>query len=233
MASVFFFRAEKPSQPGSAASCTGRCFFVTLWAVRDKDVPDQNNAYMTLLDILIVVLAISGAFVGWRKGLTGQLGAVAGVLVAIILCRWFGRDLAGAFSEPDDTPSTVMLHTVLAYVVLAVGAYVGVRVIARFVGSITKALNLSFVNRAAGAVFGVFEWMLGLSLMLNLWVGVFPDTELRTSNNAMVEGIRDLGPAVMGSETVKDIFAIKDMERPEALGGSQEDDAAAEPRPRQ
>ena len=179
---------------------------------------------MTLLDIIIVVLALAGAFVGWRKGLTGQLGAVAGVLAAIILCRWFGNDLAMAFSEPGDTPSTIMLHTVLAYVALALGAYVGVRIIAHFVGTVTRTLHLSAVNRAAGAVFGIFEWLLGFSLLLNLWVGVFPNTQLRSANNALVGAIRDMGPAVMGSDTVRDILSVKDMERPEALGGESHDD---------
>ncbi|MGM9827288.1 MAG: CvpA family protein [Muribaculaceae bacterium] len=178
---------------------------------------------MTLLDIVIIVLAVAGGFIGWRKGLTGQLGALAGVLAAIVLCRWFAADLAAAFTEPDDTPHTVLLHTVMSYVVLGVGAYVGVRIIARFMTTVTRVLHLSLINRAAGAIFSVFEWLLGLSILLNMWIAVFPETEMRSSNHAVTDMVMDIGPKVFDSQTVQDIISLKDLERPDFDGGNADD----------
>lgn len=178
---------------------------------------------MTLIDIIIIVLAIAGAYIGWRKGLTGQLGSLAGVLLAIILCRWFARDLANAFARPGDTPETVMLHTVLAYAVIAVAAYVGVRLAAGLIRKVMDALHLSVINRAAGAVFGLFEWLLGLSLMLNLWLAFFPETELRSKNTVVTDTVLVMGPAVLGSDTFKDILDVKDLQRPDFLGGHEAD----------
>lgn len=175
---------------------------------------------MTLIDIVIIVLAIAGAFVGWRKGLTGQMGALAGVIAAIILCRWFASDLANAFTKPDDAPHTILLHSVLAYVILGVGAYVAVRIIARFVTTVTKVLHLSVINRLAGAAFGAFEWLLGFSLLLNMWMAVFSDTELRSSNHAVSDAVMNLGPMVLDSKTVQDIISLKDLKRPDISFGN-------------
>ena len=183
---------------------------------------------MTVIDILIIVLGLAGATIGWRKGLTGQLGALGGVLLAIILCRWFGSDLVEHFSSADDTVQTRLLHTVLVYFMLGVIAYVGVRVVAGFAGNVFRALRLTVVNRAAGAVFGAFEWLLGLSLLLNLWVGIFPDTQLRTKHSAVTEAVMDIAPVVLASETVQQVLSLKDIKRPDALtpGGEQPDSTA-------
>lgn len=178
---------------------------------------------MTLLDIVIVILAVAGAYVGWRKALTGQLGALAGMLAGIILCRWFGAELTAAFTSPDDTPNTVLLHTVLAYVVLGVGGYVGVRILAGMIGKVARTLHINGLNRAAGALFGAFEWILGLSILLNLWVAVFPDTKLRSSDNRLADAVMDLGPRVLGSETARQILDLKDLERPDFLNGEKAD----------
>lgn len=182
-----------------------------------------------LLDIAIIVLAVAGGFMGWRKGLTGQMGALVGVLAAIVICRWFASDLAAFFTDPSDSPQTVLLNTVMSYVILGVGAYVAVLIIAKLMNLVTRALHLSLINRAAGAVFGVFEWMLGLSILLNIWTAVFSDTELRSSNHAITDAVMDIGPRVFDSKTVQDIISLKDVEKPGSLfGESSDNDDSAE-----
>lgn len=172
---------------------------------------------MTIIDIIILVLALGGLLTGWRKGITGQLASLGGVLLAVILCRWFADDLAMAFNHPDDTPETMMLHTVLAYVTLSVVAYVGVRVVAGVAGAMLKAIHLNAVNRAAGAVFGMVEWLLGVSLLLNLWVTVFPDAEIRTKNTRVTDAVMTIAPVVLGSETLHKVWHLKDAGRPDIL----------------
>ena len=172
---------------------------------------------MTIIDIIILLLAIGGGLTGWRKGITGQLASVGGVLLSIILCRWFGNDLALALGKLCDTPESAMFHTVLAYVLLCTVAYIGVRVIARFAGMVFKTLHLSILNRVSGAAFGAIEWLLGFSLLLNLWVAVFPDTKIHTKNTDVTDFVMSISPVVLGSETLHKVLELKDAKRPDIL----------------
>lgn len=180
---------------------------------------------MTLFDLVIIVLAIGGGAVGWRKGLTGQIGSLGGILLAVILCRWFGSDLAESFTSPTDTAETKMLHSVLSYLLISVVAYSGVRIAAGFARDMFRTLHMTDLNRAGGALFGVFEWLLGLSLLINLWVAVFPNTELRTKHSVITATVMDLGPVVLGSETVSDLMKFAETQRPESLNTKAQNDS--------
>ena len=58
------------------------------------------------------------------------------------------------------------------------------------------------LDRLAGALFGLFKWMLVLSILLNLWVMVKPGTDVTAmsalGNGHAIEAIMGLAPAVLG-----------------------------------
>lgn len=170
---------------------------------------------MTIIDIVIIVLALVGGVIGWRKGLTGQVGAIFALIFAIVMCRWFGQDAVAYFTDADDSLQTRLLTTILVYIALAAVSYLGVRLLAGFVGLVFKALHISVINRGAGALFGAFEYLLGLSLLLNLWVAIFKETELRSSSSTVNEALLDLAPSVLGSETAREILAAPFADKPE------------------
>ncbi len=143
---------------------------------------------------------------GWRRRFTGQLGSIAGVVLGMALCRVVAPGLADHFSQPDDTVQTRLLHTVLIYLLIGTISYVGVRMVVHVTRTVLHAMHLCILDRAAGALFSVFQWLLGLSVVLNVWLAIFPDGELRTSNRDVVDGVLTIAPLVFGTETAKAVL---------------------------
>ena len=167
--------------------------------------------HMTVLDIIILAVALGSAFMGWRKGIVLQLGGLAAIVAGIIACR-FGGDWLAAFLENGNsvaaadpagtTPDKGYFYTVLSRVILFIAGYALVKMVARFLRGVTHALQIGFLDRVAGALFCLFEWMVVLSLALNLWVIVKPTADVckhsTIFNGHAVEAVMGLAPKVLG-----------------------------------
>lgn len=154
---------------------------------------------MTTLDILILVVFIASAGYGFYKGMIVQVGALVAILFAVVLCRLAGGWLAGVIAGHDGVSEA---DVVIAKVTLFVIGYLSVRIAARFIKQITHALALGALDRLGGALFSLFQWMLVLSLLMNLWFVIKPEPaieELATLGNGHVgPAILHLAPAVLG-----------------------------------
>lgn len=155
---------------------------------------------MTSLDIIILVVFAGSVILGYYRGVIVQAGAVGGLILATILCRigasWLAARIAGQDGCPD------YFDTVLANVILFIAGYLAVRVVCHFFKKVTHALKLGMIDRLAGAVFSLFQWMMVLSLALNFWLVVSPQTDFaqhsRLGNGKAVGAVVELAPAVLG-----------------------------------
>ena len=90
----------------------------------------------------------------------------------------------------------------LANVILFIAGFLGVKAVAHFFKSVTHALALGGLDRVAGALFSLFEWMLVLSLLLNLWLVIKPQTDIHAlstlGNGHAIEAIVNLAPKLLG-----------------------------------
>lgn len=161
---------------------------------------------MSLFDWILIIIAIGGAFFGYKRGLIAQIGSLVGLIAAIIFCRIFAGDLAAAFNSPSDTAQTRLLHTVLSYVLIFAVCYIGSRILVSICNFTLSALRLKGIDNLAGAVFKVLEWVLFYSLFLNLWVMVLPETQIRSSRSRLTETVLNFAPNVLGSETASEVF---------------------------
>lgn len=154
---------------------------------------------MTALDVIILTVFIGSAVYGFYRGVIVQVGAVAAVLFAVFLCRIAGDPLARMIASPG---AVSVFDTVLAKVLLFVAGYFSVRAVAALFKKATHALALGGLDRLAGAVFCVFQWMLVLSLLLNLWLVIKPEpplSELSTlANGHAAATVVRFAPAVLG-----------------------------------
>jgi len=149
---------------------------------------------------------------GYQKGFMSQIGSVIGIVLGIIVCQVFAGTLVDMYSSPTDTANTRMLHQVLAYVVLFTACFLAGRFVAGVGRRTTRMLHLTLPDRIAGAAFNVLEYMLIFSIFLNIWIAIFPGTELRSSHRGLTEFTVNLAPNVLGSETAADIFeATEDL----------------------
>ena len=162
---------------------------------------------MTLFDIICILIVAVGAFVGWRRGVLSQAASVVGIIAAIVLCRVFSGVLAAKFSSPEDSADTLLLHTVMSYAIIFIAVMVVARVLAGTIRTLFESLSLGVADNIAGSVFAVLKYALVFSVLLNLWMAVFPSGKVRSSySDALPGAVIDMAPAVLGSQTAADIF---------------------------
>lgn len=160
---------------------------------------------MTTVDIIILIVALGSAFMGWRKGILLQLGGLAAIVAGIVAARLGGEWLTVYMQtnfEDGSGADSGYFYTVLARIILFIAGYAVVKLGARFLRGLTHALHIGFVDRAAGLVFCFLEWMMVLSIVFNFWLVVRPATNIhrmsKICNGKAIEAIVDFAPAVLG-----------------------------------
>lgn len=94
---------------------------------------------MTTLDVIILAVFAGSVAYGFYRGVIVQVGAVAAILFAVVLCRLGGYPLA-EFIAGDGEPSSI--DVVVAKVIVFVAGYLGVRVVASLFKKVTHSLSL-------------------------------------------------------------------------------------------
>ncbi len=159
-----------------------------------------------MLDILIIAVFIASAVMGYRKGLIGQIGSVAAIIIGILACRMFGPQ-AAAMITPTGEENSVSHYstTLLAYGGVYIVAYYAVILVARMLRTVTHTLLLGPLDRIAGAAVSVIKWFMAVSVVLNLYIAIFPATDLAAKSNLdhgrPVKWIIELAPAAWGAFT--------------------------------
>lgn len=160
---------------------------------------------MTTLDIIILIVFAGSVLIGFRSGLLKQVGSLGGLVAGAVLCRvgsaWLSAVIAG--HEADGDPSApAYTDIVLAHLILFIAGFCCIKAVAHFCRQITHALSLGVVDRLAGVAFSLFEWMLVLSLVLNLWLVIKPQTSIAAlstlANGHAAPAIVALAPKVLG-----------------------------------
>ena len=160
---------------------------------------------MTTLDIIILIVFAGSVLIGFRSGLLKQVGSLGGLVAGIVLCRlgsaWLSAVIAGHEANGDPSAPTYT-DIVLAHLILFIAGFCCVKTVDHFCRQLTHALSLGIVDRLGGVVFCLFEWMLVLSLILNLWLIVKPQTSIAAmstlANGHAAPAIVALAPKVLG-----------------------------------
>ena len=155
---------------------------------------------MTTLDVLLLTVGAVAMVIGFWKGVIVQVGAVGAVIAGIVLSRLAGDPLARVFA--GDAGEVCLANVVLAKVLLFIAGYLAVRLLALLLKKTTHALSLGLFDRVGGSLFCLFEWMMGISVALNLWMVIKPGTSCSDlssiAGGKVAQGIADLAPAVLG-----------------------------------
>lgn len=160
---------------------------------------------MTTLDIIILIVFAGSVLIGFRSGLLKQVGSLGGLVAGIVLCRlgsaWLSAVIAGREANGDPSAPTYT-DIVLAHLILFIAGFCCVKTVAHFCRQLTHALSLGIVDRLGGVLFCLFEWMLVLSLILNLWLIIKPQTSIAAmstlANGHAAPAIVSLAPKVLG-----------------------------------
>lgn len=171
---------------------------------------------MDALGILILIIAAAGIFFGWRSGFIAQCGKFAALVAAVAACRLFGRRLAvwlvNANYSPGDSFSSATLWTVIAYLLIFLTVYIAVALLGSVLRKLVHALLTGFIDSLAGALLRLTVYMIFVSLALNLWLVLFPDSKARHNTVASWQmpvihtSIITLAPDIIGSQATIDLL---------------------------
>ncbi|MDE6287080.1 MAG: CvpA family protein [Muribaculaceae bacterium] len=151
---------------------------------------------MSAFDIFVIIVALAGAVLGFRKGLIAQAGQIIALMGGIMVCRIFGPQAVAMLSPEIPAPAA---DTAIAYALLFIAAYFIILLVARLVRGVISAVHLGVLDRLAGAVFKACVWLLILSVLLNVWAALIPGSDLTdTRAHPRRAFIMRLAPAING-----------------------------------
>lgn len=139
---------------------------------------------MSFIDIVIIIVMLGGLAVGFSKGITRSLSSIAALIVAVLACRTIGS---------GQSVQTNILIFAIAYAV--------VMVLGSALHRLIKMTFLKPLDRLLGAVYVAGEYMVGLSLIMNLWIWLRSMTgtpETAWIGDVWAQKVIDLGPWLMG-----------------------------------
>ena len=120
---------------------------------------------MTALDIFVILLLGGGALVGFVRGFVHEALTLLAWVAAIVGLKLFHADVAQAVSgwTSSDTGAAA-----LAFALIFLPVYVGVRVLARMMGRASRKSVLGPLDRFLGGGFGMLKGLIGATLFFLL-----------------------------------------------------------------
>src|SRR6185503_1936293 len=119
---------------------------------------------MNYADIIIIIPLLWGLYKGFSKGLIIE----AATLIAFGLATWGGVKFHNFLSVwmHDSLGWTSKYLPVISFAVIFIGVLLIVFGIAKLVQRFVKAVSLGFINKLAGAIFGMLKFGLILSMLI-------------------------------------------------------------------
>ncbi len=157
---------------------------------------------MSYVDIILIVLALGAAVIGYRRGAIRQAASIGGILVALFAVRMAGDKSSAAVAGMIGQSPADYASRIIGCGLLFVAVWVGCWLLGRMLRLSVRAVMLGTVDSVAGSLFLIFKWGLVVSLLLNLWRVVSPDSGIFVSSRLMggriFAAVMDMAPAVMG-----------------------------------
>lgn len=156
-----------------------------------------------VLTIIFAAVLLYAAVSGWIKGLFGQIGQIAGLIIGVLASRALSPGLINMLDVDAGAEKASTITAILCYILVFLAAYFIVVLVAKVLKIVVKAVALGFVDRLGGALFKMLKWMLILSLFYNLAVAIKVIDAPTVSNNLFERIIYHSAPKVLDMCYVK------------------------------
>lgn len=164
-----------------------------------------------MIDIIIYVVIGIAIFIGYSMGVIRQIGSIAAIISAFVICYLFG-DVASQWAASCmgfNTAETLSLEqywsaSLIGHITLFVIVWLAVGLASRLMKKVVKAVKLGPIDGAFGAAFMTFKIMIAISVILNLWSYIDPNSDLIKSGGPITRFTIEFGPKLLGvvSETL-------------------------------
>ena len=120
---------------------------------------------MTALDIFVILLLGGGAMVGFVRGFVHEALTLLAWVAAIVCLKLFHADVAEAVAGWASSETGA---AALAFALIFLPVYIGVRVLARLLGRASRKSVLGPLDRFLGGGFGMLKGLIGATLFFLL-----------------------------------------------------------------
>lgn len=111
---------------------------------------------MSWLDIIILLPLLIGLVRGLMRGFVVELTAIVAIIFGFVGTHLWGATFAIWLSQQFAWPEAIC--SVVSYALLFLGITLLLNLVAKLLSRLFKAVNLGWLNRLFGAVFGVTKW---------------------------------------------------------------------------
>ncbi len=129
----------------------------------------------TIFDIIVISTVGLFAFMGLKKGLIEEAFKLIGLVLGVIAATKF--HYLGQLLVEDVLPFTEGVLTVVGFVIIFVIVYVAVHLLAMALKRLVRSLNLAWVDRTTGFIFGTLKGMI-LMAIFTWCISIFPELGL-------------------------------------------------------
>ncbi len=121
---------------------------------------------MNILDIILGVFLLFLIFKGLRKGFIKSVINLIGLLVIIIFITKFGYVVKQLLITKYGLSEIIAM--IGSYILIALGIFIIIRIIIKILHSIVDIMNLEWLNKLLGMLFGLFNGFLIIAILLAL-----------------------------------------------------------------
>lgn len=119
---------------------------------------------INLLDLIILIPLLLWARQGYNKGLIISVASFAALILGLYFAFFFSDFTAGKLTDYFTIDKEYL--TLISFAVTFVVVVIGVVLVGNLLQKFINVLMLGFLNKAAGAVFGVLKGALYLSVLI-------------------------------------------------------------------
>ena len=127
---------------------------------------------MNMLDIIIAIPLLWGAYRGFRRGLIFEIFMIIGLVLGLYLAFKFSNLLNGWMSKIADANSTVIPY--LSFLIVFAAILLIMIFLAKLLEKILSISSLNVFNKIAGAVLGIAKFAFIISVILWLLKSLEP-----------------------------------------------------------
>lgn len=117
---------------------------------------------MGLFDIIVILVVMFMAYLGYKEGILCQLGKIGALVIALLAVNIFGTTLGNLIHSMSglELGKSILVGDLLLFVVVFI-------VISMFAGGLKKMfqkIHLGWIDSVAGALFSILKTLLILSI---------------------------------------------------------------------
>jgi membrane protein required for colicin V production len=152
-----------------------------------------------MIDLLFILVLAYGVIRGLFKGFIVEAVTFAGLLAGLFFARQYSLFLAEYISGFGDISSRLSLA--IAFLMIVIVVAVVFYVIAKIVEKIAKIILLGWLDKLLGMVFGLFKYLVILSLAVNVFCWINDRfqfvKEEKLQNSRLFEPVKSVIPALV------------------------------------